>query len=218
VDAAASDRAPFLAFEGVEGSGKSTQIGHLAAHFRSHEIPFLLTREPGGTPLGDALRDLLLTPTGSAIDGLTELYLLEASRRTHVHQVILPALTSGRAVICDRYGDSSVAYQGGGRGLGAALVEALNDQATDRLRPDLTILLDVPAEVGLVRVGRRSGPEDRMEREALVFHERVRQAYLDLASRRGDRYLLVDAARDEAAVFGDVLQGIAPLFPQLPTG
>ncbi len=209
-------RGTFLVFEGVEGSGKSSQIGRLADLLTRLRRPHLVTREPGGTPLGDALRALLLSPASSGIDGLTELYLLEASRRTHVRQVILPAMAQGRIVICDRYGDSSVAYQGGGRRLGIDLVETLNRQATDDLQPDITLLLDVRPEVGLERIGRRPGAQDRMEREALAFHRRVREAYLEVARRGGERYRVIDGEAAPDRVFSEILEALRPLLPWIP--
>ncbi len=170
--------------------------------------PFVVTREPGGTPLGDALRDLLLTPAGAGIDGLTELFLLEASRRHHVRHVITPALEEGMVVLCDRYADSSVAYQGGGRELGVERVEQLNAWATGERWPDLTFLLDLPAREGLARVGRRGRPEDRLEQETLAFHTRVRDTYLRIARRRGTAYHVVDAAADPDTVFASILKAL----------
>jgi dTMP kinase len=203
---------PFIVFEGIEGSGKSTQIARLSVELTRSGRPHLITREPGGTPLGDALRELLLSPASTGIDGLTELFLLEASRRMHVCQVIRPALERGVAVLCDRYGDSSVAYQGGGRELGVDTVEALNRQATGGFEPDVTLLLDLPVEAGLARVGRRGLGEDRMERETLAFHERVRQTYLDLARRRRDTYRVIDASGSPGAVFAEVARHLEPFF------
>jgi len=199
----------FLAFEGIEGCGKSTQIALLADLLTRAGRPFVVTREPGGTPLGDALRDLLLTPAGAGIDGLTELFLLEASRRHHVRHVIAPALEQGMVVLCDRYADSSVAYQGGGRELGIEQVERLNALATGEHWPDQTILLDLPAEEGLARVGRRGQPEDRLEQETLAFHTRVRDTYLSIAQRRGAAYRVIDAAPDPGTVFASILKAIA---------
>lgn len=200
----------FVAFEGIEGCGKSTQIRLLAERLDREDRPYLITREPGGSALGDALRDLLLTPAGEGIDGLTELFLLEASRRHHVRHVIRPALRDGRIVLCDRFADSSVAYQGGGRGLGVERVEQLNALATGDTRPARTILLDLPAEEGLSRVGRRADPRDRMEQEALDFHCRVRRTYLDLAGRRGGAYRVVDARPGPETVASAVWEALGP--------
>jgi len=194
----------FIAFEGVEGCGKSTQIGLLASHLERSNRTYVVTREPGGTPFGEALRDLLLSPASTSIDGFTELYLLEASRRVHLNEVINPALRRGLVVICDRFADSSVAYQGGGRELGLDLVEALNLQATSGVMPDITILLDLDPEIGLTRVGHRPRPEDRMEQEALQFHQRVRAAYLELAKRRGESYAVFDAQKSAPEIAAEI--------------
>jgi dTMP kinase len=202
----------FLAFEGIEGCGKSTQIGLLAAHLTRLGRAHVLTREPGGTPLGDALREILLRPEQDGLDGMTELFLLEAARRAHVRQVIAPARDRGLVVISDRFADSSVAYQGAGRGLGIELVERLNAIATGGVDPDLTLLLDLPVAIGLARVSRRARGADRVEREALVFHERVRQGYLDLALRRGDRYAVIGAEGSVERTFAGVLERVAPLL------
>jgi dTMP kinase len=206
------DIGPFLAFEGIEGCGKSTQIERLAAHLARLGRAHLVTREPGGTPLGDALREILLRPDHAALDGLTELFLLEAARRTHVREVITPARARGLVVISDRYADSSVAYQGAGRGLGVELVERLNALATGGVEPDLTVLLDLPAASGLARVAARARGEDRMEREAIEFHERVRRGYLELARRRGDRYAVFDAGGPVEEIFARVLARLEPIL------
>lgn len=207
---------PFLVFEGIEGCGKSTQIARLCEHLTRQHRPCLATREPGGTPLGDALRAILLAPESRGLDGLIELFLLEAARRAHVRQVIRPALDAGCIVISDRFGDSSVAYQGAGRDLGVELVEHLNAVATDALEPDVTFLLDLPVEVGLARVEHRTRGRDRLEQEQAAFHQRVREGYLDLARRRGDRYAVIDAGRSEAEVFAQVLARAEPLVARVP--
>jgi len=187
----------FLVFEGIEGCGKSTQIALLAERLREAGRECLVTREPGGTPLGEALRDLLLRWEGGEIDGLTELFLLEASRRAHVRTLILPALEAGTVVVSDRFADSSIAYQGGGRGIDLDLIERLNRAATGGLGADLTILLDLPAEEGLERIRKRDRVEDRLERERLAFHQRVREAYLAHARKSGPpRYRVIDARLD----------------------
>lgn len=204
--------AGFIAFEGVEGCGKSTQIERLADHLIRQGRSILVTREPGGTPLGDALRGLLLSPASSGIDGETELFLLSASRRAHVTQTIRPALARGQIVICDRFADSSVAYQGGARGLGLEVVERINALATGGLMPQATVLLDLDPAVGLARVGRRGRAEDRMEREALAFHRRVRETYLLLAERRGEEYCRIDASASPDQVFAEILAYLAPIL------
>jgi dTMP kinase len=185
----------FIAFEGTEGCGKSTQIERLAAHLARIGRDALVTREPGGTPLGEILRRVLLDPAGAGIDGWSELFLLEAARHAHVEQVIRPALDRGLVVISDRFADSSVAYQGGGRGLDLEQIEALNRIATAGLMPDLTILLDIEVEEGLRRIARRDASRDRVEQEQIEFHRRVREAYRRLSVRRGSAYVQVDGAR-----------------------
>ncbi len=201
---AGTRRPLFIAFEGVEGCGKSTQIEKLASWLISINRPYIVTREPGGTPFGEALRELLLSPASTTIDGLTELYLLEASRRVHLNEVINPALNQGLVVICDRFADSSVAYQGGGRKLGVEMVEKLNYQATSGVMPEVTILLDLDPVIGLTRVGHRPRPEDRMELEAIAFHQRVRAAYLELAAKRGEAYAVFDANKSPAEISGEI--------------
>ncbi len=208
----ASRRAPLVVFEGIEGSGKSTQIACLSAFLDSAGHAFLVTREPGGTPLGESLRELMLRPSDADLDGLTELFLLEASRRQLTRQVVVPALERGTLVVCDRFADSSVAYQGGGRGLRIEMVEQLNAIATGGLVADLTILLDLPAESGLARVARRPGGEDRLEREQLAFHRRVRQAYLDLATRRGAAYHVLEAVRPVEEISAEVIRSVQRLL------
>jgi dTMP kinase len=212
-DTGARERGALIVFEGIEGCGKSTQIERLCAHLARRGRRFLATREPGGTPLGDALREILLESEGEGLDGLTELFLLEAARRVHVRRVIAPAIAQGTIVVSDRFADSSVAYQGAGRGLGVEKVERLNDLATDGCRADLTFLLDVPVEVGLARVAHRARRVDRMEREVRDFHERVRQGYLDLARRRGESYVRIDAQRPPDAVWAEILDRLRPWVP-----
>ena len=205
--------APFIVFEGIEGCGKSTQIELLAGRLRSAGREPLLTREPGGTPLGEALRKLLLDWTGGEIDGLTELFLLEASRRVHVRTVVRPALEAGRIVISDRFADSSIAYQGGGRGLDVGMIERFNRVATGGLAADLTILLDLPAEQGLERVRRRDRVKDRLEREVLAFHESVRDAYLTHARERGEPgYRIIDARRSPDDIAACVYAWVAAVL------
>ncbi|MBD3236749.1 MAG: dTMP kinase [Candidatus Eisenbacteria bacterium] len=172
----------------------------------------MLTREPGGTPVGEGIRRLLLEPEYGTLDGLTELFLLLASRRSHVEQRIRPALERGEVVLCDRYADSSVAYQGGGRRLGLERVEELNRLATGGLMPDLTILLDLSAAEGLRRITARPGAEDRLESEARAFHERVRGAYLEIARRRGGRYRVLDGAGAVAGLAREIWEAVSRLL------
>jgi len=186
-------RGLFVTFEGGEGSGKSTQIERLAAHLRAEGLDPLATREPGGTPLGERVRDVLLDHELSPAP-LTEALLMEAARAEIVARVIAPALEAGRIVLCDRYVHSTLAYQGGGRGLDAALLEQLNRTATGGLAPDLVVLFDVAPEIGLERRERAGGSPNRLDRESPEFHRRVRERYLDLARREPDRFFVLDAS------------------------
>jgi dTMP kinase len=186
----------FITFEGIEGSGKSTQIGRLAERLRRRGAQVVVTREPGGCPIADAIRRILLHPDSSALVPRAELLLYAAARAQHVDEVIRPALAQGKIVLCDRFVDATVAYQGEGRGLDANLIASLNDLAADGLLPHLTLLLDMPVEVGLRRARDRNSAadngEDRFERESLAFHDRVRAGYLKLA-RREKRFRIIDA-------------------------
>jgi dTMP kinase len=185
------DRLMFITFEGIEGCGKSTQAGMLRDLLQSRGMSVLVTREPGGSPIGEQIRHILLDPGNHGMVALAELLLYEASRCQHVEAVIKPALDAGKVVICDRFFDASTAYQGYARGLGIAMVEHLNLVATGGRRPDLTIVLDLPVEVGLRRLGRNL---DRIEREAVEFHRRVRQGYLKIAEKEAGRVKVVNAA------------------------
>lgn len=195
----------FITFEGIEGSGKTTQIRLLAEHLLAGGRDILLTREPGGCPIADAIRRILLDPQNAALVPRAELLLYAAARAQHVEEVIVPALRDGKTVLCDRFTDATLAYQGGGRGLDRNLIDRLNALAAGPLVPDLTILLDMPAEEGLHRARRRNAEppfhdEDRFEREALAFHRRVRDGYLAIASTE-NRVRVVNAlgSKEEVA-------------------
>jgi len=190
----------FIAFEGGEGAGKSTQEALLADHVQRLGRTVVRTREPGGTPAAEAIRDVLLSPRFTGLDPHAEALLFAAARGEHASAVIRPALERGDIVICDRYIDSSVAYQGIARGLGAEPVRELSLWATNGLVPDLTILLDVDPVVGLSRL---SNP-DRMEAEPIEFHRKVREGFLALAKAEPHRYLIVDAARPAADIAADI--------------
>lgn len=190
--------ATFITFEGIEGCGKTTQIRQLAGRLRGRGLDVVQTREPGGCPIADQIRTVLLDAGNRAMDARTELLLYAAARAQHVAEVIRPALRAGRIVLCDRYTDATIAYQGYGRRLDRGLIDLLNRVAADELVPHLTLLLDFPPEEGLKRARRRNANhvgdnEDRFEQEALDFHRRVRQGYLDLAQADG-RFRIVDAA------------------------
>jgi dTMP kinase len=190
----------FVTFEGIEGSGKSTHLRLLAAALRAAGHGVVETREPGGTSLGRSLRDLLLRPSATPPEPLAELLLYCADRAQHAAEVIRPALAAGRVVLCDRFSDSTIAYQGYGRGLDLATVRALDAEARRDLEPDLTFLLDCPPATGLARAHARSGAGDRFEQEALAFHEAVRGGFHALAAATPGRYRLVDTTEPTAVV------------------
>ena len=193
----------FITVEGTEGAGKTSNIAFLQARLEAAGKTVVLTREPGGTPLGEAIRDLLLTRRGDGMAVDTELLLMFAARAEHIAQLIRPALARGQWVLCDRFTDATYAYQGGGRGIDIDRIAALEHWVQGNLRPDLTIVLDVPVEVGLARAGRRSAP-DRFEREQLAFHEAVRAAYRTIAVREPGRVQVVDAEQPLPRVQADL--------------
>jgi len=193
----------FITVEGTEGAGKTSNIAFLQARLEAAGKTVVLTREPGGTPLGEAIRDLLLTRRGDGMAVDTELLLMFAARAEHIAQLIRPALARGEWVLCDRFTDATYAYQGGGRGIDIDRIAALEHWVQGNLRPDLTIVLDVPVEVGLARAGRRSAP-DRFEREQLAFHEAVRAAYRTIAAREPARVQVVDAEQPLPRVQADL--------------
>jgi dTMP kinase len=183
----------FIAFEGGDGAGKSTQAARLAEALEARGLNVLRTREPGGTPIGEKLRSLVLDHGHGHIDAHTEALIFAASRAAHASQVIRPALERGEVVLTDRYIDSSVAYQGAGRDLGADAVRSLNEWATSGLQPDLTVLLDVDPADGRRRRTAGDSAEDRLESEADEFHSTIRGAFLDLAASRPETYLVLPA-------------------------
>jgi len=206
--------ARFITIEGIEGAGKSTCLEIVQAQIEIYGHPLLVTREPGGTPLGESLRELLL---GHKHDGMaddTELLLMFAARAEHLRNKIEPALAAGTWVLCDRFTDATFAYQGGGRGLPMGRIAALQDWVQGKMRPDFTLLLDLPVELGLERAGKRSAP-DRFEKNNLDFFNRVRQTYLDIAAREPQRVHVIDASKPLQAVqtqirqvVGDYLHGV----------
>ena len=197
-----------MTFEGPEGSGKTTQIARAVEYLKSYGLPVVRTREPGGTPIADQIRAILLQADNAAITPMTELLLYFAARAQHVAEVVRPALETGKIVICDRFADSTWAYQGYARGLDTELIERLNEIATDGLRPDLTLLYDLPIEVGLHRARLRAerltdgDREDRFENEALEFHRKLRTGFLMLAEREPQRFRIIDADGSVDEVWG----------------
>lgn len=200
----------FITLEGPEGAGKSTNREYLAERLRSHGIEVVLTREPGGTPLAERIRELLLTPSDEAMGVDTELLLVFAARAQHLEVVIKPALARGAVVLCDRFTDATYAYQGGGRGLSEARIALLENFVQGDLRPDLTLVFDLPVEVGLTRAAAR-GRLDRFEQEKRSFFEAVRQTYLQRAQAAAERYRVIDASLPLA----EVQANLDKLLPEL---
>jgi dTMP kinase len=204
----------FLTFEGMEGCGKSTQCKKLIEYFVRQGHDVLHTLEPGGSRLGKELRRILLDPKNSDLSSTSELFLYLADRAQHVSSVIRPAMEDGRTVICDRFADSTVVYQGYGRGLDPSLLHHLNDVAVQGLWPDVTILLDVEPEIGLKRAltrnmqDNKTATEGRFEAESMAFHTRIREGYLTWAALHRSRFLVVDAGRNPDAVFDSILRGL----------
>jgi len=210
----AQHRGLFITLEGGEGAGKSVQLDALARELERAGRRVVCTREPGGTPLGERLRDVLLDLSSHgplALDALSETLLFVAARAELVAQVIAPALERGEIVLCDRFADSTRAYQGYGRGIDLAIIERLNDAAARGLVPDLTVLLDLPPETGLARTG-AAGQSDRFGREELSFHERVRDGYRKLAAAEPERWLVVDGTRSVAQVTQAICARLEPLL------
>ena len=232
---ARSGRGRFLVFEGIEGAGKSTQLRLVERRLRDAGVKTLATREPGGTPLGESLRAVLLDPRFTGMSPAAELLVMFAARAEHLAKVIEPALAAGTWVLCDRFTDATFAYQGGGRGVDAARIAVLEETVQGGVRPDLALVLDVPVEVGLARAGRRRagqrgqvsmdlpgaptwagaahGAADRFEREDVEFFRRVREVYLERARMHPERYAVIDASAGEEATTGRVLAAISERFP-----
>ncbi len=199
---------PLVTFEGIEGCGKTTQMKMAGEVLRNRGLPHVLTAEPGGTPLGEKIRRMLLRRNREAVCAEAETLLFCAARAQHVRETILPALQGGKWVLCDRFSDATLAYQGFGRGLDLNCVRRLTAFASP-LDPALTFLFDLPVKMGLKRaldrIGRAGGPpEDRFEREALTFHERIREGYLTLARENPERFRVIDAARDIFTIHREV--------------
>ncbi|MBQ2069909.1 MAG: dTMP kinase [Bacilli bacterium] len=186
----------FITFEGGEGSGKSTALRIIAERLEKEGIPFILTREPGGTPISEEIREVILDKKNTAMDPRTEALLYAASRRQHLVEKVWPALKEGKLVLCDRYLDSSLAYQGGARNLGIDAVLNINLFATEGTYPDLTLLFDIEPKLGLERIAANKGREvNRLDLEKISFHEGVRNTFHELAKRYPERYVVVDASK-----------------------
>ncbi len=202
----------FVTFEGIEGCGKTSQITMLGEHLIKKGYSVLMTREPGGTPVGESVREILLHAGNSSMRSLTELFLLEAVRHQHVDEVIVPSLQDGKVVLCDRFSDATTAYQGFGRGIDREMIELINHWSTGGLKPNLTILLDCPVEEGIDRSldrlrkeGKLEG-ESRFEKEGLEFHTRVREGYLEIAGEEPDRFRLLSATPPPEKIHKEVVE------------
>jgi len=213
-------RGIFITFEGIEGSGKSTLLYNVAAALRRSGLDPLMTREPGGTALGVALRKVLLNPDMEKIGSKAELLLFAADRAQHVSQVILPALETGQVVLCDRFSDATAAYQGYGRGIPLDVITAVDNQARNGLKPHRTVLLDLPVETGLTRARTRNdesrdNSESRLDEEEMAFHQRVREGYLILADNEPDRFIVLDALDKQDRMAELVMDDFRSRFPDV---
>jgi dTMP kinase len=210
----------FITLEGIEGSGKTTQISRLVEFFEDRGIECVTTRQPGGTRIGENIRSILLDPANSALEPLAELLLYMADRAQHINELIRPALQNGKTVVCDRYFDATLVYQGFARGLNIELIGQLHQLLFDDLKPDVTLLLDLSPQVGLERAwqqlntGQRSGNESRFESETVAFHEKVRAGYLELARLEPDRVKIIDAAQTQDQVFAAMSKVVASILNQ----
>lgn len=196
----------FITVEGPDGAGKTTLIKELSKKIAEHlKVPLVTTREPGGSDIAEKIREVIIDPANQEMDDRTEALLFAASRRQHIVETIKPALNEGAVVLCDRFVDSSIAYQGAGREIGVDAVARLNQFATENLSPDLTLYLDVDAQVGLNRIGDENSnrKKDRLELEAVSFHNRVRSAYLTLLEKNPERIILIDASQPIDNVLAD---------------
>jgi dTMP kinase len=210
-----SMRGQFITFEGTEGVGKSTQLANAASTLENLGVDVLVTREPGGTPMAEHIRELLLATRDEVVHETTELLLMFAARAQHLHTRILPALDAGQWVLCDRFTDATFAYQGGGRGVSQERIALLENLVQGNVRPDHVILFDAPVETGMARA-RLRGELDRFEQEDLEFFQRIRNTYLDRANEAPDRYHIINAARPLNQVSEEVVQLLTGLLS--PTG
>lgn len=202
--------AQFITLDGIDGAGKTTQLNVIRDWFATQQLPVLFTREPGGTPLGEQIRNILLDPS-SQVSLHTEALMMFAARRQHLEDVILPALASGTHVVSDRFTDATFAYQGGGRGLAYDKIQQLEQWVQDDLRPNLTFILDVPLEVSVARI-EGSRQKDRFEQEDPAFFARVREAYLQRAQHAPERYAVINSNREKPEVKADIEAVLNRLF------
>lgn len=206
-------RGRFITFEGGEGGGKSTQVKALAERLKAAGLEVVATREPGGSVGAESIRELLVTGAADRWSPITETLLMYAARRDHIERVIAPALTRGAWVVCDRFADSTRAYQGAGGGTDPALIAALETHVLGEVRPDLTLILDLPVEEGLRRAHSRAGGETRFESKGEAFHERLRQGFLNIARREPERCVVIDAAQPIATVAEAIWGAVAARLP-----
>ena len=201
----------FITLEGIEGVGKTTLMGFLAKYWHQYKVPLLATREPGGTPLADDIRHFLLSEHEETVLPETELLLMFAARAQHVQNIICPALQKGKLVLCDRFTDTSYAYQGSGRGVDKAKIEILEKVIQDGLKPDLTILLDAPIDICLQRIQARE-KTDRFESETKQFFQKARNAYLDMAAADKERFRIIDATQPIEIIHEQLLEILKPIL------
>jgi dTMP kinase len=207
-----------ITLEGIEGSGKTTQIGYIARFLREKGFECVITREPGATRVGKSIRSILLDPENKNLDTLTELLLYMSDRVQHVKEIIRPSLLSGKTVLCDRFFDATVVYQGYARGTEIRLIHTLHKMLLDGIQPDITFLLDLPPEEGLSRAwkqignGSRKNVETRFERETLRFHQKVRNGYLELARQESNRFRVINAGQTENSVREDIIRELSALY------
>lgn len=195
----------FITLEGIEGVGKTTHLAFIADYLKARQYPVLITREPGGTKAGEAVREILLHGKEICIDAMTELLLIFAARAQHLQEVVTPALAEGQIVLCDRFTDASYAYQGGGRGIAQADIRILEQLVQQELQPNLTLLFDASVQTGLSRAKKRS-EADRFESETIAFFERVRQTYLERSRNEPDRIKIINAEQTLPAVEQDIIR------------
>ncbi len=208
-------RGRFIAFEGGEGAGKSTQVKALVAHLRSLGLEVVQTREPGGSPGAEALRDLLVRGEATRWSPISETLMMYAARADHLEKVIRPALARGAWVVCDRFADSSRAYQGAGGGVAPAFIEQVDAAVVGDTQPDLVLVMDMPVEAGLRRAHARGDNENRFESKSVAFHERLRQGFLNRAAAVPERYRVIDADRSIEALTTDIRSLVLTAFPEL---
>lgn len=204
----------FITLEGIEGSGKTTQIENIVAYIRSRDLECVTTREPGGSPIGAQIRKILLDPANGDLDPGAELMLYLADRIQHLRRVIYPQLSAGKVVLCDRFFDATLVYQGYARGYDLEIIRTLHGLVCDDIQPDLTLLLDLTPQQGLDRAWSRihqdTEQDTRFEQEKLDFHQKVRQGYLDLARQAPERFRIIDASQTQGKVARDIEAALAP--------